>query len=185
MSASQKDSSELLNENERLRKELATDDLTGLYSARHLREHLENGMDEIWGKGSTPALLFIDIDYFKGINEAHGHAAAGRILRQVGRLIASLIRVDDTAFRYGGDEFVVLVTGGAEGAKGVGERIRKAIEKHEFKVRGLNGFDSVRLTVSIGMRAFQPGDSTQNILEEADRAMFEAKRRSRNVLVAA
>lgn len=175
----------LREENARLRRDLATDELTGLYSARHFRERLEECVDDMWQRGVKPALLFIDVDHFKSINETHGHAAAGRVLRQVGRLIATLIRVDDMAFRYGGDEFVVLVSGGEEGARGAGERIRRAIEKHEFGVRGLKGFQAVRLTVSVGVRVFRNGDSTERILEEADRAMFEAKRRSRNAVVAA
>ena len=195
MSASKHDTTARLSvveENERLKQEiarlkdeLATDDLTGLYSARHFRDRLEECVDEMWRRKVQPALLFIDIDHFKSINEAHGHAAAGRVLRQVGRLIATLIRVDDMAFRYGGDEFVVLVSGGIEGARGAGERIRAAIESYSFGVRGLQGVKNVALTVSVGVRAFCPGDSTERILEDADRAMFEAKRRSRNTVVAA
>lgn len=175
----------LREEIRRLRTELETDDLTGLYNARCLRERLEECIEEILVARGEPALLFIDIDHFKSINETHGHAAAGKILRQVGRLLATLVRVDDTAFRYGGDEFVVLVAGGEQGAIRAGERIRAAIAAHRFCVRGLKGLEDVKLTVSIGVRAFRPGDSAQKILEEADRAMFEAKRRSRNALVAA
>src|SRR5688572_13329573 len=91
-------------ENERLRaevlrlsRELAIDDLTGLYNARHLRETLEECLDEMIAQNRVPALLFIDVDRFKDINEGHGHAAAGKILRQVGRLLMNLIRVEDTA----------------------------------------------------------------------------------------
>lgn len=171
-----------------LRKELATDELTGLLSARKFREHLEEVEDcveNLWRQGRTPALLFIDVDRFKEVNEMHGHAAAGRLLRQIGRLIAGLVRVDDKAFRYGGDEFVVLVSGGPEGARVVGERIRVAIAEHGFRVRGLKGLSRVPLTVSMGVREFRPGDTAERVLDEADRAMFEAKRRSRNALVVA
>lgn len=186
-----KDLAKLVDENQRLRlevtrlrRELSRDDLTGLFNARHLRERLEDCIDDMIVKGRKPALLFIDIDRFKEINEEHGHAAAGRVLHQMGRLIASLVRMDDVAFRYGGDEFVVLVDGADAGAKLVGERIRSSIEEHVFRTLGLAGVVDVRITVSIGVRVIRPGDSATDLLDEADRAMFEAKRKSRNTLVA-
>lgn len=168
-----------------LRQELARDELTGLFNARHLRERLEDSIEDLASGGYSPALLFLDVDHFKEINEQHGHAAAGNILRQLGRLIGNLIRVEDMGFRYGGDEFVVIIGGGEAAARRVGERLRSEIESHEFTVRGLRGVGKVSLTVSIGFRVFREGDTAQKLLEDADRAMFEAKRRSRNVVVAA
>lgn len=168
-----------------LRQELARDELTGLFNARHLRERLEDAIEDLASGGHSPALLFLDVDRFKEINEMHGHAAAGNILRQLGRLIGNLIRVEDMGFRYGGDEFVVIIGGGEAAARRVGERLRSEIEAHEFTVRGLRGTGKVSLTVSIGFRVFRDGDTAQKLLEDADRAMFEAKRRSRNTVVAA
>jgi diguanylate cyclase (GGDEF)-like protein len=107
------------------------------------------------------------------------------LLNVVGRLIADVIRVDDVAFRYGGDEFVVLVTGGMEGAMSVGERLRKTIEETLFDVDGLCGPSKVNLTISVGIRVIREGDTPKDIIDEADRAMYEAKRRTRNTLVAA
>ena len=186
----QKSKDELIDEMEGLRNkvrelqtELMLDDLTGLFNARHLKQRLDEAITKI--RETTPALLFIDVDFFKQVNEKHGHQTGGFLLNSVGRMIAQLIRVDDVAFRYGGDEFVVLVTGGLDGAMTVGERIRKTIEETPFPVQGLKGVDVVNLTISVGIRVVREGDTPKMIIDEADRAMYEAKRRTRNTLVAA
>ncbi len=183
---------ELMDEVQRLRsriKELQTelliDDLTGLYNARYLKQRIERSLQAMRENEEQPALLFVDVDYFKSINELHGHQTGGELLNQVGRIISRVIRVDDIAFRYGGDEFVVLVNGGLEGGRAVGERIRQSIESAEFGVNGLRGSAIVKLTVSVGLRVIRPEDTGRTILDEADKAMFEAKRNSRNTLVAA
>ena len=175
----------LKEKNAELQHDLLEDDLTGLYNARALRERLADSIRQFENEGTVPALLFIDVDHFKSINEMHGHQAAGRVLEQVGRIIARVVRNHDLAFRYGGDEFVVLVSGGENGAWLVGERIRKTIEDTEFRVRGLRGGQAVRLTVSVGARVMRKGDRVEQLLQDADRAMFEAKRNSRNCFVAA
>jgi|GEM_PF-1238813 len=166
-----------------LQTELMLDDLTGLFNARHLRMRLEESLTRI--EEMQPALLFIDVDYFKSVNEKHGHQTGGHLLNVVGRMIAQLIRVDDVAFRYGGDEFVVLVTGGLDGAMIVGERLRKTIEETAFPVNGMSGPSKVNITISVGIRVVREGDTPKDIIDEADKAMYEAKRRTRNTLVAA
>lgn len=176
---------ELEDENSKLRNELSTDDLTGLGSARRLRAELEGAMQTQLQEGLRPTLLFLDVDHFKAINETHGHLAAGDILRQVGRLISVTIRLTDLGFRYGGDEFVVLVSGGRQQAILVAERLRQKIENHRFLIHGLQGQARVAITVSVGVREMHPGKTVEMVLEEADRAMFEAKRRHRNTIVAA
>jgi len=175
----------LKRQNEDLRSSLHEDDLTGLYNARALRERLGEILSAQKTTHENMALLFIDVDRFKDVNELHGHQAAGRVLEQIGRLIGRVIRTHDIAFRYGGDEFVVLVSGGNFGARLVGERIRKSIEAHRFKVSGLQGEAHIQVTVSIGARTLKSDDTMDSLLESADRAMFEAKRNSRNAFVAA
>ncbi len=184
--------SELLEEIQRLRgrvkemqTELLIDDLTGLYNARYLKQRIERSLLLMRENKQSPALLFIDVDYFKSINELHGHQTGGEMLNQVGRVISRVIRVDDIAFRYGGDEFVVLVNGGMDGGRAVGERIRQSVEAAEFQVNGIHGQAVVKLTVSVGLRVIRAEDTARTILDEADKAMFEAKRNARNSLVAA
>jgi len=175
----------LKKENEKLRLELIRDDLTGLYNARHLKERLHTCLNKRLVDGDNPALIFLDVDHFKAINEKHGHVAAGRILTELGVLISQIVRTDDVAFRYGGDEFVILVSGGIDGACLVGERIRRKVESHTFRAFGLQGKAEVKMTVSLGIRVMSAGDTVESVLEAADKAMFEAKRNSRNALVAA
>jgi diguanylate cyclase len=183
---------ELLTEVNRLRArvkemqtELLIDDLTGLYNARYLKQRIERALIAMRENRQSPALLFIDVDYFKSINELHGHQTGGEMLNQVGRIISRVIRVDDIAFRYGGDEFVVLVNGGMDGGRAVGERLRQSVEAAEFQVSGIHGAALVKLTVSVGLRVIRPEDTARTILDEADKAMFQAKRNARNTLVAA
>ena len=180
-----KELARLQKENARLKSELMIDDLTGLYNARCLRERLEESIEKRAKLGLEPALLFLDVDHFKRVNEEHGHQAAGKILEQLGRVLSTLIRSDDVAFRYGGDEFVILVSGGRRGAELAGERIRAHIENHVFRAKGLQGLASVKITISAGIRVVRADDTAEKVLEAADRAMFEAKRNSRNSLVAA
>jgi len=167
----------LKEENARLQRELHRDDLTGLYNARCLRERLRYCIEERHQSGDQPVLLFLDVDGFKQVNETHGHLAAGKILGDLGRLLSRWIRLEDLAFRYGGDEFVILVSGGEAGARRVAERIRQGLLKHRFVARGLHGKARLALSVSVGIRVIRMDDTPEGVLEEADRAMFEAKRR--------
>jgi diguanylate cyclase (GGDEF)-like protein len=169
----------------KLKKELHRDELTGLQNARALKTHLHGALERMRLKNQRPALLFVDIDHFKEVNTANGHEAAGQVLAQVGRVIGSSVRASDLAFRYAGDEFVVLVSGGSRGAWRVAERLRKRVQDHVFEVLGLRGLARVRVTCSIGVRSLKRQDSAARVLEEADRAMFEAKRRSRNCVAEA
>lgn len=175
----------LRSEKARLQKELQMDPLTGLFNAKHLSKKLQDLSSKRFLNQEAPALLFMDIDHFKMINETHGHIAAGDILKELGGILRTLIRKEDIAFRYGGDEFVVLVSGGHEGALKVAHRIRKSIEKHRFQVKGLKGPSFVNITLSVGVRIIRQNDTALSILEAADYAMYEAKRRSRNTCVAA
>ncbi len=169
--------------NQKLKRELHKDELTGLFNVRSLKQRLENVLRKRRDSGQSPALLFIDVDHFKAVNEEHGHRTASRLLREVGAVIAKNVRDGDLAFRYGGDEFVVLVSGAESGANTAGERIRSAIERQCFEVKGLKGAQKIRLTVSVGIHVIQSDDTAASILDRADRALFQAKRLSRNKVV--
>jgi diguanylate cyclase (GGDEF)-like protein len=171
-------------ENSKLAEISRRDDLTGLYNARALREELH----QLVGDGilrPSGALLFIDVDYFKSVNETHGHTAASAILGDMGRLIASCLEMDQKAYRYGGDEFVLLSPGKMNRAWELGERVRCGIEAHSFGVQGLAGAGRVKVTVSVGLCAIKSGQSAKDLLDAADRALFAAKRGSRNACIAA
>ena len=126
------------------------------------------------------ALLFCDLDNFKDFNDQHGHSAGDGALRAVARAIEGCLRHVDMAARYGGEEFaVVLVETDREGAVEVAERIRQAIANIELEIAG------ARLSVSIGVGVFpEDAGGKAELLDKADWAMYLAKRRGRDQVMA-
>ena len=128
------------------------------------------------------SMLMIDIDLFKGINDGFGHAAGDQALRHVTQMISSVIRQSDQVFRYGGEEFVVLLSNtDINNANDLAERIRTAIEQTEI----CHGNLRFRLTVSIGVAAYNPAQGTDSMFKTADGALYEAKDNGRNRVFAA
>ncbi|KIH76947.1 response regulator receiver modulated diguanylate cyclase [Geoalkalibacter ferrihydriticus] len=157
-----------------------TDDLTGLYNYRYLQVVLEQELRRAGRYRLEFSLIFVDLDYFKEINDCHGHLIGSAILREVGQVLRSCVRDTDFLFRYGGDEFTAMLVGTeGDGARVVAERIRLALEEHAFLAeRGINA----HLTATIGVSTF-PLDSEDHmeLLNLADRAMYWGKER-RNVV---
>lgn len=168
----------------RLQELTITDDHTGLFNARHLRERLASEVERALRFNHPLSLIFIDLDHFKSINDEHGHVLGSVLLLEVGRVLSGAIRKVDSAYRYGGDEFaVMLVETGADAAVRVAKRLQARIEKQVFlaeKRLALN------VTASFGVATF-PDDSANavELLQSADQAMYRAKSRGRNVVVSA
>ena len=158
------------------------DDLTKLYNGRYLNVVIDREMkrSERYQR-NVFSVLFMDIDFFKRVNDTYGHLVGSRVLQEVGVVLKSCVRDSDTVARYGGDEFVVLlVETNSEEAMFVAERMRKAIENERF-VQSV-GID-VRLTISIGVASFpEHGTTKQQLLTIADQAMYCGKELSRNVV---
>jgi two-component system cell cycle response regulator len=157
------------------------DDLTKLYNNRYLNVVLDREMKRSERYRNFFSVLFMDIDFFKRINDTHGHLVGSRVLTEVGAVLRSCVRDSDTVARYGGDEFVVLlVETNSDEAMLVAERMRKAIESERL-VQSM-GLD-VRLTISIGIAAFPEHATTkQHLLNLADQAMYRGKESTRNVV---
>ena len=151
-----------------------TDDLTKLHNARYLRQFLLNEIRRARRYGNSVAALFLDLDDFKRVNDAHGHLAGSHVLMEMAAVILSSIRDTDAVARYGGDEFVIVLPDtGIDLAGTVAERIRSKIARHCF-----NGGRNLKLTLtaSFGVAAFpQHASSPQQLIACADRAMYEAK----------
>ncbi len=151
-----------------------TDDLTKLHNARYLRQFLLNEIRRARRYGSSVAALFLDLDDFKRVNDAHGHLAGSHVLMEMAAVILSSIRDTDAVARYGGDEFVIVLPDTEmELAGTVAERIRSMIAGHSF-----NGGRNLKLslTASFGVAAFPlHASSPQQLIACADRAMYEAK----------
>jgi diguanylate cyclase (GGDEF)-like protein len=156
-----------------------TDDLTKLHNARYLRQYLISEIKRARRYNSPVAALFLDLDDFKGINDAHGHLVGSHVLMEIAAVILSSVRDTDVVTRYGGDEFViVLPEAEIEQASRVAERVRAKIASHVF-----NGGRRLRLflTASFGVSAFpRRASSPQQLIESADAAMYEAKAAGKN-----
>ena len=159
------------------------DSLTGLPNRRLLMDRLGQTLSSARRSGHISALLFIDLDHFKYINDARGHAVGDMLLKDVTRCLSALLREDDTLARLGGDEFVVLVANladdlehGAHAAVIVAEKIRLALAK-PFSIEG----QQYNVSGSIGVTLLPKyGQTADDLLREADTAMYRAKKAGRN-----
>jgi diguanylate cyclase (GGDEF)-like protein len=123
------------------------------------------------------SLLIIDIDHFKAINDDHGHLVGDQVLRAVAKNLQDKLRRSDTVYRYGGEEFVVLLRNtDVNGAAFIAERLRQAVEC--AAVRGSQG--AISVTISTGIAAFEHGTSQTALLDRADKALYQAKQSGRN-----
>jgi two-component system cell cycle response regulator len=161
-----------------------TDDLTGLYNHRYLTKHLDklHGSDAGNGRG---ALLMLDLDHFKEVNDNLGHLVGDEVLAEVGRRLKGMIRGRDLAARVGGEEFVVVLSNADAGkADNVAERLREGIAKEPMAVSAPIG--SLNMTVSVGVAMYHGADEKpDDQLKRADKALYEAKRAGRDRVVIA
>ncbi|HXZ21086.1 MAG TPA: sensor domain-containing diguanylate cyclase [Candidatus Acidoferrales bacterium] len=161
-----------------------TDDCTTLYNARHLNFVLETEIYRSQRYNYEFSLIFIDLDHFKNVNDTYGHLTGTRLLSDIGNMVKSNCRLIDFAFRYGGDEFVVLLPQTSkENALIVARRLHKRIREHTWmQDLGLE----VRITASVGVASY-PTDSRDKskLLHLADEAMYLVKNTSRDSVAAA
>lgn len=160
------------------------DDATGLYNTRYLNYILDKEITQSTATGKSFAVLFIDVDRFKGVNDTHGHIIGTKLLNELGEHFKKFVREVDTVFRYGGDEFVAVLSAcELPTAKVVAERIRVSVQEkaflHDEKL-------DIHFTVSIGIAIFPVhANSKQAIIDAADHAMYAAKKTTRNSVTVA
>jgi two-component system cell cycle response regulator len=159
-----------------------TDDLTGLYNRRYFERHLSILLAKAQEQGRDMAVMLIDMDYFKSVNDTHGHDSGDAVLREFADRLRRNIRGVDLACRFGGEEFVVLMPDtDSQQAHGVAERVRSAVADKVFDVG--NG-RPLAVTVSVGLALNeQPADTPDVLLKRADVALYRAKRGGRNRVV--
>lgn len=161
-----------------------TDDLTGLYNSRYLNMALRRESKRAVRSGRPLSLLFLDLDGFKTVNDAHGHLLGSRALVETAEVVRSCSRETDIVARFGGDEFaVILPDTGGQGASAVAERVRERLAAFRFlAAEGLN----VRLTVSVGVATLpEAALSAEALIEAADAAMYRVKDRGKNGIATA
>jgi two-component system cell cycle response regulator len=170
---------ELREANRKLRDLVEIDDLTGLFNMRSLYQKLDHELMRGRRTGRSVAVIMMDLDHFKRANDDHDHLFGSYVISEVGGLIRTTIRSVDFAARYGGDEFLVVLTETTpSGSQLFSERLRKLIEEREFN----NGVDSMRLTASLGCAVSDPKQAidARNLVRQADRCLYDAKEQGRN-----
>ena len=168
----------LLESEEKYRSQSITDDLTQLYNSRHFFAEMDREVGRSNRYGSGLSLLLLDIDHFKRFNDTYGHQEGNKVLTKLGETILASLRQSDSAYRYGGEEFtVILPETDAEEATIVAERIRKAFE-------GLSFFPAAdgasHNTMSVGVSLYDPPEGAPSFIKRADKAMYLAKAKGRN-----
>ncbi|MCK6405043.1 MAG: diguanylate cyclase [Rhodocyclaceae bacterium] len=166
---------------ERYRVLSITDGMTGLYNARHFAQRLSEEMERCQRYRHPLALMVLDVDNFKTFNDTWGHVQGDQVLIQLAECITACLRRTDQAFRYGGEEFVVLLpeTDLPE-AEAAAERVRALFARSDISpAPGLR----VECTASIGVTAFVPGESPRDFVARADSGTYEAKRQGKNRVI--
>jgi two-component system cell cycle response regulator len=169
-------------ENSRKLEELTNltirDDLTGLFNSRQFYSHITQEVDRSNRYFRPLSLILMDIDNFKSLNDTYGHLFGDKILSGMGGIIKSAIRMQDTAYRYAGDEFTILLPETElERAIAVAERVRQAIE---IETQMLSNPKSLKVTVSIGVVEYLTDEEIKCFIHRADSAMYTSKRKGRN-----
>jgi diguanylate cyclase (GGDEF)-like protein len=163
---------------ERQRNELETlatlDALTGMPNRRAMESELQVAVEQFRRAGAEVGLAMLDLDHFKSVNDLHGHEAGDDVLVEFAHLVRASIRKADRCFRFGGEEFVLLMPAtGASGLQAIDESLRERVAA-ELRCRG------ECVTVSIGAASLHPGEDWQAWLARADAALYRAKAEGRN-----
>jgi diguanylate cyclase (GGDEF)-like protein len=163
---------------EKLQRLAITDGLTTLYNSRHFYSQLELEADRSIRYKHPLALLLIDIDRFKEFNDSYGHLEGDKVLVRFSQILKSCLRANDSAYRYGGEEFtVILPETAAEEARTVAQRIRVALEAERFLPPPGR---PVSKTISIGVTEYAPMEDMTTFIRRADEAMYISKMNGRN-----
>jgi len=192
---SEKKVESLLKENEELKEKikhienlLTLDPLTEVYNRRYIEEELKSLFEEVeaikqnkerrTGKEDQLSIIFLDIDDFKKVNDNYGHEAGDIVLKEISGLIKKNIRSSDKVARYGGEEFIiVLVKASKEDAYQKAEHVRKLISQTKIKI---NTKDFLTVTVTLGVASLSNEKSIKELLNKADKVLYEGKKSGKN-----
>ena len=175
----------LLDERDKMIKELKRltieDSLTGLYNSRHFFDQLDREIKRSDRYLHPVCLMFIDVDNFKAINDTYGHMIGDKILALIAKKIKSCLRSHDTAYRFAGDEFTIILPETTSGeAKFVADRI---LGKFSYDSLTINEKEISEITLSIGITEYQKNEGNEQFVHRADIIMYEAKRQEGNSVI--
>ncbi|MBL0731640.1 MAG: diguanylate cyclase [Desulfosarcina sp.] len=166
----------------KLQKLAITDGLTKLHNSRHFYYAIELEIDRSNRYSHPLGLLLLDIDNFKQYNDSYGHLEGDKVLFTIGRTIKSLLRTMDSAYRYGGEEFtIILPETNIAKAETVGQRIRAAINSEQFFPESGK---PVLVTISVGATQYSPKEEVSAFVQRADKAMYISKQHGKNMVTA-
>ena len=172
--------SDLRNHLQDVRKQGLTDGLTQVANRRAFDIRLGEAIQEAKALQNTFTLIMADVDHFKKFNDSYGHQMGDEVLKIVGKIMTHRLKEDDFVARYGGEEFsVILPDTRLVDGQAVAERLRSALAGKRLRNRR-TGDDFGRVTLSLGVTSFVPGDTPQTVIERADKALYQAKREGRN-----
>ena len=180
LDASQKEIEMLQQEIGRVREEALADGLTGLVNRRGFELALAACLESETTGAKGPCLLFADLDHFKRVNDTYGHLVGDKVLRAVAQVLRANVKGKDTAARFGGEEFVVLLPDTSiEGAIALAEKIRTTIEGSRIRHTDTRQ-EIAQITMSFGVASYCPGESPKEFLSRGDSALYASKTLGRN-----
>ncbi len=175
---------ELSFANSKLQALVDIDDLTGLYNMRSTYKRIEYELQKVEQFKLQLGIVMLDMDHFKKVNDNHDHLFGSFVLSEVGKIIKNNIRIQDFGVRYGGDEFMIVITDASDKiVKDICEKIRKIIEAYDFR----KDLDEIKLTCSIGYTVCKKGKKgldAKELVRLADKALYESKEKGRNFVSA-
>lgn len=170
------DQKELKAKNRNLKDAANYDELTKLLNRRAYDNYMDLAFKNATDSGTDFSVIMFDIDDFKKINDTYGHDVGDAVLKSVADMLTRNVRSSDVVFRWGGEEMMILVSGGSEFAKITAERCRLAVESMEVEANGL----SIKVTVTAGTSSYRPGTTRDSLVKEADEALYHGKNTGKN-----
>jgi diguanylate cyclase (GGDEF)-like protein len=167
----------------RLYEETTVDALTRVYNRRFIDKRFDEELAYAQRHHSELSVVLLDVDYFKHVNDRHGHTAGDAVLRRIAEVIVDQLRTEDVLARYGGEEFLVLLRGIPQiGAASVAERVRVAVQNAQIKV----GRVTLRVTISAGCASLSscPSNTKEELVAQVDERLYRAKHQGRNQVCA-
>lgn len=176
----------LRQELELAKEESLRDGLTGTYNRRAFDDHLQSLVERNLLQRQDFALLVLDIDDFKKVNDTYGHPVGDRVILAVANTCNQMVRSDDFLARYGGEEFVIVLPGASRrNAAKKAKQICNTIHATQYTLDQSATNETLALTVSIGVTAFKRGDTATTVIERADQALYKAKNSGKNCVISA